>query len=100
MTTTFVYEAAEAVQRDDVKAMMKALAEFGLGICVPHCHDEKSGAFMHLPEGIVQSESGLKVDFVHRDSLDERDVPVAWLWNEGAQVVQSCQTCRFDGPHH
>lgn len=100
MTVTFVQEAAQAVLRDDIKAMMKKLAEYGLGICVPHCHDEETGAFKRLPAGIVQSESDLKVAFVRRNSLDEHDVPVAWIWDGEAQVIQSCQTCRFDGPHH
>jgi hypothetical protein len=100
MTTTFVHEAGKAVESNTVQAILKTLSRYGLGVCVPHAHDERTGAFTRLPNGMVQSESDLKISFVERSSLDDQDVPVAWVWDDGAQVVQSCQTCRVDGPHH
>ena len=39
--------------------MAKRLSEYQLGIFMPHMHDEASGAFQPLPEGILQLESGL-----------------------------------------
>ena len=91
---SFVQDAAAIVAEPRVQELMRELAAYGLGVCVPHMHDEQTGEFLPLPDDTVQSESHLKVSFVRRDSLNQNDVPVAWKWNNELQVVQTCP-CPF-----
>lgn len=100
METSFVHNAAGIIAKPEVQDLIKKLSEHGLAVCVPHMHRDEDGSFVPLPEDTVQSESDLKVSFVKRAALDQHDIPVAWRWNEGLEVVQSCRVCRADGPHH
>ena len=100
MIKTFVHEAAEAIKRPEVQEMIRRLADYGLGVCVPHMHTEGTGEFAGLPHELVQSESQLQVSFVERSLLTENDIPVAWRWYKELQVVETCKVCRPDGPHH
>lgn len=91
-------QAQEALETDEVRDMLKRLAEYNLGICMPHIHNDETGEFRPLPDGYVQVEEDLQVRFVKRPEAEElRAVPVAWVWNEaedgkraGAVCVQNC----------
>ena len=100
MKQSFVQSAANTVGDPRVQELIRELSTYGLGVCIPHMHDEQTGEFVPLPDDKVQSESHLRVSFVDRASLTENDVPVAWKWNDQLQVVQTCKVCRPDGPHH
>ncbi len=100
MKNSFVQSASDIVREPRVQELMQELGTYGLAVCVPHMHDDQSGDFIPLPDDTVQSESKLKVSFVPRASITENDIPVAWKWNDRLQVVQTCQVCRPDGPHH
>jgi hypothetical protein len=90
--------AQEALEKDEVREMLRRLAEYNLGIFMPHIHDEESGAFSPLPDGYVQVEEDLKVRFVERAEAENlNSVPVAWVWDESAgdrrekaKCVQNC----------
>lgn len=80
---------------------LKQLAEYGLGVCLPHMHDPITGEMVPLPPNMVQTEANLKVSFVDRARVDDRQVPVAWLWDQELKTVQHCAVCQPpDGPHH
>lgn len=96
----FIEKAAANLQNPEVANLVKQLSSYGFGVCVPHMHDEETGEFLPLPEGTVQSESQLQVTFRKRSELTENDLPVAWVWNDSLATIQTCHTCRPDGPHH
>lgn len=100
MENSFVHDASSVVSKPEVTSLIQELSKHGLAVCVPHMHREEDGAFQPLPDDTVQSEAGLKVSFVKRETLDEKDIPVAWVWNKSLKVVQSCRVCHADGPHH
>ncbi|UVO53567.1 hypothetical protein [Sphingomonas sp. SUN039] len=85
--------ALASVQLPEVQSMLKKLADYNLGICMPHMHCEQTGAFQVLPDGILQVEAGLEVTFETRESLRERldtMVPVAWAWRDGLSAMSMC----------
>lgn len=94
--------AQEAMQLPDVQEMLRRLSEHHLGIFMPHMHDEASGEFQPLPEGILQVESGLDVSF--RAALEivnqtNRFLPVAWTWQAGAPALSAvCEMVWDEGP--
>ena len=74
--------------------MLRRLAQYDLGVCMPHIHDELTGDFAPLPPGFMQVESGLKVSFESSGDVATRAetfVPVGWAWRDGASVpVAAC----------
>jgi hypothetical protein len=88
--------AQEAIGFPEVQDMLKRLAKYNLGICMPHIHDEERGGFHPLPADTVQLEDDLKVRFVKRDEAERiKAVPVGWQWHDDgvnamAVCVQSC----------
>ncbi len=55
--------AQEAIHLPEVQEMLRRLAEYELGIFMPHRHDEQTGEFQPLPAEVTQVESGLEVSF-------------------------------------
>lgn len=86
-----IQRAINAVSKPDVQAMIQELAKHGLGVCVPHMHNEEEG-FAQLPNEVVAVEENLVVSFKSRDSVTNA-IPVAWRWNKELQTVQMCQCC-------
>ena len=79
--------AQEAINLPEIEAMLRRLAEFELGIFMPHMHDEQSGDFQRLRDGLVQVESGLEVSFQPLQGISsqkDRFLPVGWVWRAGA----------------
>jgi len=71
----------EIVARPDVQEMMRRLAQYGLGVCLPHAHDDDD--LLPLPPGLVQYEEELHVSFVPEDSPEAvTALPVSWMWDE------------------
>ena len=79
--------AQEAIQLPEVQQMLRRLAEYKLGIFMPHMHDDQTGEFKSLPDELTQVESGLEVSFLPTDEIEnqtDRFFPVGWLWCAGA----------------
>ena len=75
--------AQAAMPPAEVQAMLRRLCAHGLGICMPHMHDENTGEFQPLPEQLVQVEAGLAVSFQPTAEVIKqagRFLPVAWVW--------------------
>ena len=66
--------------------MLRRLSAHGLGICMPHMHDENTGEFQPLPDQLQQVEAGLAVSFQPAAEIATqagRFLPVAWVWWNG-----------------
>lgn len=95
--------AQAAVHRPEVQEMMRRLSHYGLGIFMPHMHDERTGEFQPLPDDVVQVESGLEVSFQQAGHLAsqcaERFVPVGWYWRAGGSTASAvCEMDEDDEP--
>ncbi|MEO8680873.1 MAG: hypothetical protein ABI665_17610 [Vicinamibacterales bacterium] len=93
--------AQEAIRLPEVQAMLQRLAEYQLGIFMPHRHDEQTGEFQPLPDDVMQVESGLAVSFKPTPEIlnqGARFFPVGWLWRAGAAVpVAACEMVWDEG---
>jgi hypothetical protein len=81
--------AQEAIHLPEVQEMLRRLAEYNLGICMPHMHDVRTDEFRELPDAVVQVESGLEVSFQPMKEIanqTDRFLPVGWLWRAGAST--------------
>ncbi|MEP7312497.1 MAG: hypothetical protein ABI859_07930 [Pseudomonadota bacterium] len=88
-----------AVQLPEVQEMLRRLSGHGLGIFMPHMHDERTGDFLSLPDDVTQVEAGLEVSFRPAEEVakqGDRFLPVAWLWRAGA--VATAAACEMVEP--
>ena len=97
--------AQAAILLPEVQAMLQRLADFDLGIFMPHRHDERTGDFQPLPHNVLQVEAGCKVSFKSAQEIGDqadRFLPVAWRWRAGAAAPASvCEMVvpeELDGP--
>ena len=94
--------AQAAIHCAEVQEMLRRLSGYGLGIFMPHMHDEQSGEFLPLPDQVMQVESGLEVSFQPaRAVADQTDrfLPVAWCWRVGAAVATAvCEMVQQESP--
>ena len=84
--------AQEAIRLPEVQEMLRRLAEYKLGIFMPHLHDEQSGGFLPLPDDVMQVESGLQVSFQPAQEIalqTDRFLPVGWCWRVGATAASA-----------
>ncbi|MEZ4618222.1 MAG: hypothetical protein R2867_22285 [Caldilineaceae bacterium] len=86
--------AQEALDHPEVIEILEKLSAYGLGVFVPHIHDEH-GALQPLPDGYLQVEQKLQVSFHHKDEVKiEGKVAVGWVWDKEREqprvVVQCC----------
>lgn len=82
--------AQAAIETDEVREMVKRLADFNLGVCMPHMHPAP-GEFVDLPPEMVAVER--KTEFVSHAEA-EGTLPVAWRWNDG--VVTVARNCHIN----
>ncbi|MEP6876983.1 MAG: hypothetical protein ABI887_21695 [Burkholderiales bacterium] len=78
-----------AIQSAEVQEMLRRLSAHGLGICMPHMHDENTGEFQPLARQFMQVESGLEVSFQPTAGIAThagRFLPVAWVWRDGMSM--------------
>ena len=84
--------AQQAIRLPEVQEMLRRLAEFKLGIFMPHSHDERTGDFQALPNEVIQLESSLAVSF-HASkeiaSQPDRFLPVGWCWRAGEVTISA-----------
>ena len=95
--------AQAAVQLPEVQEMLRRLSSHGLGIYMPHMHDDASGDFLSLPDDLMQVEAGLEVSFQHAAEITNqggRFLPVAWVWRAGMSMPSAvCEMVQDeDGP--
>lgn len=89
-------EAQRAIETPEVQKIIQKLAQYNLGVCMPHMH---KGDFREQPTNIVQVE--VKSEFISTDDFTElRTLPVAWRWHDNQVIVSgSCHilTRKCDG---
>lgn len=83
--------AQEAIALPEVQEILKQLAKYNLGVCMPHIHTADED-FADLPNDLVQVEENLEITFKPRQSMDNsRAVPVAWQWlDDGVTASAMC----------
>jgi len=93
--------AQTAMQLCEVHEMLRRLSAHGLGIFMPHMHDERTGEFQSLPDHVTQVESGLEVSFQPTKEIatqPARFLPVAWVWRDGMSMPASvCEMVQDEG---
>src|ERR1044071_8928241 len=87
----FIKAAQEAVELEEVQQAARVLAKYNLGICVPHIHDQRTGALSPLPTDLVACERDLKISFAHVSETANTAIAVAWRWNRSELEV--CANC-------
>ena len=97
--------AQAAMQSAEVQEMLRRLSTHGLGICMPHMHDENTGEFQPPTCQLMQVESGLVVSFQPRAEIAAqagRFLPVAWVWRDGMTMPSAvCEMVQDeDAPGH
>ena len=97
--------AQAAMQSAEVQEMLRRLSAHGLGICMPHMHDENTGEFRPLPDRLTQVEAGLAVSFQPTAEIKTqagRFLPVAWVWRDGMSMPSAvCEMVQDeDAPNH
>ena len=94
--------AQDAIHFPQVQEMLRKLSGYGLGIFMPHSHDEQTGAFQPLPDQFVQVESGLEVSFQATEEIagqQGRFLPVGWFWRSGSSTASAvCEMVSDEGP--
>ena len=81
--------AQRAIALPEVQEMLRRLADFNLGIYMPHLHEEGTGRFLPQPYDMIQVEQGLKVTFQTEEQLAQQSGPVVqvgWAWRKDAVV--------------
>jgi hypothetical protein len=95
--------AQAAMQSAEVQELLRRLSARGMGICMPHMHDENTGEFQPLPDQLMQLEAGLDVSFQPTAEVTKQEgrfLPLAWLWRDGMSMASAvCEMVRAeDGP--
>ena len=100
-----IQRAFASLELQEVQDIMKRLAEFNLGVCVPHMHRADLD-FATLPSDLVQVEENLQVRWVTRDTLASlpNSVQVAWRWvdngvSSAAECIKTCSRNEDTGKH-
>ena len=90
--------AQAALAAAEMQEMLRRLSTHGLGICMPHMHDEKTGEFQPRGRQLMQVESGLEVSFQPTAEIAARAgrfLPVAWVWRDGMSMPSAvCEMVR------
>ena len=97
--------AQRAIALPEVQEMLRRLADFNLGIYMPHLHEDETGRFLPLPEHLVQVEDDLSVSFQTEAQLAQQQDPlvqIGWLWRgDGAHAIAKCVAwCKKMGSGH
>ncbi len=82
--------------------MIRRLGAYNLGVCLPHSHDDETGAFSELPDDVVSVERGQRVSF--QKSVDVADpahfVEVGWRWvGDAVTGMMACHMKCVTNPH-
>ena len=100
--TSIQERAQQAVLKPEVIEMARRLAEYGLGITMPHMHTAEED-FADLPDDLIQVERAGIVTFESKATAlaDPDKVVVGWRWSpDGLTAMGSCSpihTCLYSG---
>ena len=80
--TPALRSAREAINLPEVQDIIRSLGKYGLGVCLPHAHDEATGAFTDMDDDLVQVEKAQQVSFQRADEVAANPnlVEVGWRW--------------------
>lgn len=86
--------AQDAVETEEVKQIIKRLADFNLGVFMPHMHvpgpDGNLDRLAEMPSGTVQVERDLVNTFVPASAAtDPGLIAVGWRYKDGAIVCSN-----------
>lgn len=86
--------AQKAIRTKEVQDIIKKLADYNLGVTMPHMHHVE-GEFSELPTGMISLEQ--KSDFIlEKDADPVNTLPVSWRWKDGKVVTAgSCHILRI-----
>ena len=89
--------AQRAIELPEVQEMARRLSAYGLGVFMPHMHDE-AGNMLPLPEGVVQVEGeDLRASFVSADQVtdtpEKRFLTVGWRWSAEMNTMSGTTHC-------
>jgi|694.fasta_scaffold85250_10 hypothetical protein len=93
----FIEQAQQVIMNPEIKEIAQKLHEYGLGICLPHFHNE-DGGFLPLPSGMMSMEEELMVSFQPIEQVKDAQ-SVAWRWDDNSQNLVVCAACS-DGRFH
>lgn len=96
-----VKAAQEAIDTKELQEIAKTLAQYNLGICVPHTHHAQTGEILPLPAGMIVNESDLMITFVTAAENEiAQTAPVGWRWNgKTMEVCASCCSTGYPAPN-
>mgnify|MGYP006865168162 CR=1 FL=1 len=87
-------KAHRAMEEPEVQEMLQKLSAYGLGIFMPHQHDEQTGDYRPLPSGKVAVERNLQVTFEDASSgVMETCSAVGWQWDGDVKAAAACVYC-------
>ncbi len=88
------------LEEAEIQEIAKKLAQWGLGIAMPHMHTAKED-FAGLPDDIVQVETAGVVSFRPRKEAEAAGlIPVGWRWHDqGLTVVAGCSPFMYCNPN-
>jgi hypothetical protein len=97
--------AQAAIELPEVQDILRRLADFNLGVYMPHLHENETGRFLPMPEGYIQVEDDLKVTFPTEEEIAADNDPmiqVGWVWRgDGVRGMAKCvQSCKKMGSQH
>lgn len=91
---TPIKRAKDAIDLPEVQEVLRILDEYGLGIILPHMHDE-NGYMVPLPKGVISFEDRLQITFHSEDAPEVYPgKAVGWRWDPDsgrASVVTSAR---------
>lgn len=88
--------AQQAIKTPELERIMKTLAKYGLGVCMPHMHTQEQD-FAEQPANVVQVEKNMQVSF--EDATAHKTTPrlaVAWRWQKDEDRIAVVQECSYD----
>ena len=93
--SAIIEQAYKAVKTPEIQAIIQKLSEHGLGVFIPHQHE--NGVVRPLDPDTVQFESNLEVSFVARDDPRLKNSSIiAWTWNKDRARVSAACACNPD----
>ena len=95
-----IENALASIDIPEVQEMIRRLAPFNLGVCVPHMHLPNID-FAPLPKDLVQVEEDCRVSWISRSKLEAmpESIPVAWRWvDDGVQAAAKCMSVCSPNP--
>lgn len=89
-----IYKAVNSIKNPRVQELVEELSRYGLGVCVPHAHDER-GRFIPLEKGMASYEERLSVEFRSVKEREEGYLSVGWRWDHESNSPSVTAKCEY-----